>query len=213
MYHPQPCTDAWRDARSLGLQQTAGPPVSGAQMRHRQPTLQGRCPRLRILTVGGLSAELYDILVTWLHEQAVGDVVVLQEMHWGLGKIDGQWTVGSWHFLASADPSARYSGVCICISARLASAEDITHSTWVPGRLLHARIMGFTVPLDIIAAYQWVLQDRQPEVVKRNRSRFWAQLSRVFNTIDCCWRLQPFMRAHEWPHGLWHLGAEASAGR
>ena len=60
------------------------------------PTLQGRCPRLRVLTynVGGLSAELYDILVTWLHEQRVADVVILQETHWGLGK--ARWAVDNW---------------------------------------------------------------------------------------------------------------------
>ena len=169
----------WRNARSLGVLPAEQRPQQPDDARRRQPTLQGRCPRLRVLTynVGGLTAELYNILVTWLHEQRVADVVVLQETHWGLGKQDGQWSIGSWHFLTSADPQARYAGVCICISDKLASRDDISYSTWVPGRVLHARLTGHTVPIDIVAVYQWVMQDRQPEQAKRNRSRLWAQLT------------------------------------
>ena len=100
-----------------------------------------------------------------------------RKTHWGLGKQDGQWSIGSWHFLTSADPQARYAGVCICISDKLASRDDISYSTWVPGRVLHARLTGHTVPIDIVAVYQWVMQDRQPEQAKRNRSRLCAQLT------------------------------------
>ena len=83
---------------------------------------------------GGMSADLYDIFVTWLHEQNVADIVVVQETHWGLGRTEGQWTVGQWHFLTSADPSSRYAGVCVCIFSKWASSDNITYSIWAPGQ-------------------------------------------------------------------------------
>ena len=98
------------------------------QRRRPQLTLHGRCPRLRLVSynVGEMSADLYDVFVTWLHQQYIADVVGLQETHWGLGRADGQWTTGSWHFACSADPTARYSGVCVCISNRFADSWAIS---------------------------------------------------------------------------------------
>ena len=176
----------WRSARSLGAQM-AGKPMPSPHLasERRAPTLQGRTPRMRVVTynVGGMSADLYDIFVTWLHEQYVADIVVVQETHWGLGRTEGQWTIGQWHFLTSADPSTRYAGVCVCISSKWASSDNITYSIWAPGRILHVRISGYTVPVDIIAVYQWVLSDSSSGQSTQRRTALWSQLNRLLGTL------------------------------
>ena len=175
----------WRSAQSLRVQPSPGTARAQARPDHKHPTLQGRAPRLRIATynLGGMSAELYDIFVTWLHQQTVADIVVVTETHWGLGRSDGQWTVGSWHFLACADAQSRYAGLCVCVSARWADRDSITYSTWCPGRLLHVRISGCSVPIDVIAVYQWVLQDVKASSASRDRQAVWAQLTRLLGSL------------------------------
>ena len=175
----------WRSAQSLRVQPPAGTARTPTRSEHKHPTLQGRAPRLRIVTynLGGMSAELYDIFVTWLHQQKVADVVVVTETHWGLGRSDGQWTVGSWHILTCADPQSRCAGLCVCVSSRWADRDSITYSTWSPGRLLHVRISGYSVPIDVVAVYQWVLQDGTSAPSSRDRQAVWTQLARLIGAL------------------------------
>ena len=41
--------------------------------------------------VGGMDLTTYDVFKTWLTEQKVADVVILQELHWRCGKEETQW--------------------------------------------------------------------------------------------------------------------------
>ena len=62
-------------------------------------------------------------------------------------------------------------------------SQSISYSTWIPGRALHVRITGYTVAIDVLATCQWVLQDRQAEQTRRNRTRLWSQLARMLATV------------------------------
>ena len=55
-------------------------------------------PRLRVrsFNVGGISAEVYDNLHHWLLHRARDDIIILQEVHWGLGRSEGSWSVHPW---------------------------------------------------------------------------------------------------------------------
>ena len=177
----------WRTARSLGLtlgQQTAEE-AKIPTARRTSMVSQGRKQRLRVLTynIGGMSADLFDVFTDWLDEQTVADVIVLQETHHGLGKADSTWTRGSWHFVASGDPDARFAGVCICVSARLVNAKGLEHRTIIPGRLVHVRIQGGTLPVDVVGVYQWVRHSRTLDGNSANRSRLWTSLGRLLASL------------------------------
>ena len=122
-------------------------------------------------------------LTDWLDEQTVADVIVLQETHHGLGKADSTWTRGSWHFVASGDPEARFAGVCICISARLVTAAGLEHRVIIPGRLVHVRIQGGSLPVDVVGVYQWVRHSRTLDGNAANRSRLWTSLGRLLASL------------------------------
>ena len=115
------------------------------------PTLQGRRPRVRVLSynIGGMSSDLYDVLVDWLKRQTCADIVLLQEVQYGLGRGESHWKRDGWHFIASASPDTRYAGVCICISAKLVKQEAFDYQTWVAGRILHVRVYGNAFPVDV----------------------------------------------------------------
>ena len=132
----------WRSANSLGVT-----PVdsarSGQASARTAPTLQGRRPRVRVLSynIGGMSSDLYDVLVDWLKRQQCADIVLLQEVHYGLGRGESTWTRDGWHFIASASPDTRYAGVCICVSAKLVKQEALDYQTWVAGRIYMSGFM------------------------------------------------------------------------
>ncbi|CAE7712927.1 unnamed protein product [Symbiodinium sp. CCMP2592] len=105
----------------------------------RSGPTQGETPsldsRLRIMTwnCGGMSADLYDVVCEWLQRTRDTDVVILQEVHWGLGKQDATWRIPGWSLVVTADPNCRYSGVAMAISSRVACSQDITFCSWIPG--------------------------------------------------------------------------------
>ena len=177
----------WRTARSLGVnlrRDTAGE-ARIPTARRTSAVSQGRKQRLRVLTynIGGMSADLFDVFTEWLDEQTIADVIVLQETHHGLGKADSIWTRGSWHFVASGDPDARFAGACICISARLVSAASLEHRVIIPGRLVHVRIQGGSLPIDVVGVYQWVRHSRTLDGNAANRSRLWTSLGRLLASL------------------------------
>ena len=65
-------------------------------------------------------------------------MLLLQELHWGLGREESAWQIPGWLFIVSPDPGARYSGVGMVISRRSASSTITSFCTWLPGRLLQA---------------------------------------------------------------------------
>ena len=74
---------------------------------------------------------------------------VLQETRRGLGRTDGSWKAGKWHFITTADPEKRYAGVCICVSETVATADQLIRQT----RMLHAHIQGQRLSVDVVGVY------------------------------------------------------------
>ena len=174
----------WRSAASLGTSALDVSTQTPSSSR-RCPSMQGRRQRLKVLSynVGGMSADLYDVFHIWLCKQQCADIVLLQEVHWGLGRGETQWTKDGWHYVVSASSDTRYAGVCICVSAKLARPSDIDYQVWHPGRLLHVRVHGRSIPIDIVCAYQWVQQYHAGHSSTRYRSQFWDKLDRMLGTL------------------------------
>ena len=174
----------WRSAKSLGVEAFTAA-RTGATVVKASATMQGRRPRIRILTynLGGMGSDLYDVLLTWLGSQASADIIVLQETHWGLGRGESQWTRSGWHFVSSASEDCRHAGVCVCISAKLAQEHDIDYQVWSPGRLLHVRVHGPKLPIDVVALYQWVDQGPSDQRGLPRRTRVWDQLDRLLTAL------------------------------
>ena len=146
----------WRDARSLGVSTEAV--LAEPRSTRAFPTLQGRRPRVRVLTynVGGMGSDLFDVYIDWLKGQSGLDIIVLAETHWGMGRGEAQWSRDGWHFVSTSSEDNRYAGLCVCISAKLAAESDIDFQVWAPGRLLHVRVHSKHFPVDVVAIYQWV---------------------------------------------------------
>ena len=83
--------------------------------------------------IGGMATDSYDAFASWLQEQTHAQVVVLQEIHWGLGKEDTSFQIGSWHIMTCVDANNRFAGVAVCVSSKLASVSDLRFATIVPG--------------------------------------------------------------------------------
>ena len=175
---------AWRSANSLGVTSVEGgnPRPSPARAA---PSLQGRRPRVRILSynIGGMSSDLYDVLVDWLKRQQCADIVLLQEVHYGLGRGESHWTRDGWRFIASASPDTRYAGVCICVSAKLVNQEALDYQTWVAGRILHVRVCGNAFPIDVISLFQWVDKTGTTDSNVQKRLQLWDKLNRLLESL------------------------------
>ena len=174
----------WRDAKSLGVS-TAEVVAAAPRSVRAFPTMQGRRPRARVLTynVGGMGADLFDVFVDWLRGQSGLDIIVLEETHWGMGRGEAQWSRDGWHFVSTSSEDNRYAGLCVCISAKIATVSDIDFQVWTPGRLLHVRVHGKHFPIDVIAVYQWVDQGLAAQGNLQPRARIWEQLSRVLDSL------------------------------
>ena len=55
------------------------------------------------------------------------DILLLQEIHHGLGKTSSQWTSGGWHVITSVHAEKRFQGVAVFINANLIGALDPRH--------------------------------------------------------------------------------------
>ena len=142
-------------------------------------------PRLRIrsFNAGGISAEVYDNLHHWLLHRARDDIIILQEIRWGLGRGEGSWSIPGWTFVVSADPKNRYCGVCVIVSDKVATQDRLTYQVCIPGRLLHVRCFGDRATLDVAACYQWVWQNQGSEKIAESRSLFWQKLGSLLQGI------------------------------
>ena len=110
------------------------------------------------------------------------------ETHWGLGRQDGCWTAGCWHFTTTADPAKRYAGICICGADSIAATSAQLMQSWVPGRMLHVRIKGALFSVDVIGVYQWVQRDKtggdgHAEAIDKPRHKLWTQLGRLLSVL------------------------------
>ena len=129
------------------------------------------------------TAELYDVLCSWLQEQPTLDVLFLQEVHWGMGKTEAQWSIDGWTFYVSPDPGNRYAGVAVVVSHRLAGLQGTTFCEWVSGRLLQVRAELPGLSIDFLCVYQWV-RDREPkDLNKDRREKLWHCLGRTLHSL------------------------------
>ena len=139
--------------------------------------------RVRVMTynIGGISGEAYAVFCEWLERQVEADIDLVQELHWGCGKDEGTWMIGSWKAIVSADPGNRYCGVGIFLSPKLRA--DVSHCVWLPGRVLHARCETPLVTLDIVNVYQWAVDHRKPQQNESRRQQIWLQLSKLLQGL------------------------------
>ena len=112
--------------RSASSPETSAP-LKGEIKRLRLVSAKAtRGARLRICTynAGGLDTTAFDLLINWL-QTCPYDVVVLQEIHHGMGKESNQSASKGLQFLTSVDPSTRFQGLAILLRATLAPEYDI----------------------------------------------------------------------------------------
>ena len=141
--------------------------------------------RLRILSynVGGVTSELYDLFCRWLREQREADVILLQEIHHGLGRDESTWSIPGWSFVVAPDARNRHSGVAAVISHKVAVPDNISFCTWSSGRVLQIRCEGDKASLDLFCVYQWVRNEAYPEHRETQRAQVWNALSRALHTV------------------------------
>ena len=141
--------------QDAGYGQMPTAPRSSSQVR--RVTHSACTERIRIISynIGGMSTDSYDVCANWLQTQQLADVVILQEIHWGLGKEHSRFQIGSWNVATCVDSNNRFSGVAICISTKLSEADDLRFASVVPGRLMHVRCQRSDFCIDIVGVYQW----------------------------------------------------------
>ena len=134
--------------------------------------------RLRVIShnIGGMDTVAYDSLMNWLQQNPC-DILLLQEIHHGLGKTSSQWTSGGWHVITSVHAEKRFQGVAVFINANLIGALDIKYVELVAGRLLHVRFPLSGVYLDVLNLYQHTWSGDNSRGVLEQRSRVWNSLS------------------------------------
>ena len=177
----------WMTAAALGTSQLASdehvaaraaPLSGGTPARRMRPRLQ-----VRSYNVGGVTSSVYDVIHHWLTTTCTEDIVILQELHWGCGRTDSSWSIPGWHVVTSADAQQRFSGIGIFVSTRVATSEQISYRSHIPGRLLHVRCVNPQVTLDVVAGYQWVRVDSGPKPTTELRGRFWTQLGNLLHSL------------------------------
>ena len=175
----------WRSAKSLGTTSVQQPAQTRAVTQSpARPTRQAK-PRIRALTynIGGMDATTYDVFCDWLQQQQDAEIIFVQEIHWGLGKTESNWRVGSWHAFVSPGPRHRYAGVAIFVSSKVAEANQFAYHSVIPGRILHVRCVKQRVTLDLVAGYQHVWQANKKDVVTKQRHTFWNKLGKLLHDL------------------------------
>ena len=139
-------------------------------------TPSGASNRLSVFSwnCGGLSSDKYQCLQAWLLQHQF-DIVCLQESHW---RFTSTWKTEQYNAIHSGDTSC-HSGILLLVSKRLSSADSITWTERIAGRLLHARLRGSTQNLDIIACYQHVHRPKSMQ----DRTTLWEELSDALHGI------------------------------
>ena len=144
-------------------------------------------------SIGGISTDSYDAFANWLQDQTQAQVVVLQEIHWGLGKEDTCFQIGSWYIMTCVDPNNRFSGVAVCVLSKLISFSDLRFVTIVPGRFMHVRCLRHDFNIDIVGMYQWAWNTQHVSLTGQRRHRAWTSAGRLLsqlprrNMLLWCW--------------------------
>ena len=118
-----------------------------------------------------MSTDCYDAFSNWLQTQQLAEVIILQEIHWGLGKNDSCFQIGDWSIVTCVDANNRFSGVAVCISKALSESRDLRLATIVPGRLMHVRCQRSDFCIDVVGVYQWAWNTRNVTLTEQRRHR------------------------------------------
>ena len=114
-------------------------------------------PHIRYLSwnAGGLTSGTWEELLSHLASRSCLEVsvVVLQETHW---RGTSQFTRDDWHVISSGSNGEKGAGVAVLVRKSLCRASSLRYNEVLPGRVLHARIPGEQVSLDVVSVYQHV---------------------------------------------------------
>ena len=130
-----------------------------------------------------MSTDSYDVCANWLQTQQLADVVILQEIHWGLGKEHSCFRIGSWNVVTCVDSNSRFSGVAICISTKLSEADGLRFASVVPGRLMHVRCQRSDFCIDIVGVYRWAWNTQHVSLTEQRRHRIWTSAGRLLSQL------------------------------
>ncbi|CAE7715470.1 unnamed protein product [Symbiodinium sp. CCMP2592] len=172
-------------------------PVLSPQPRmDRRPQLHAAAPAsaARLLHVsynaGGLTGESYQELMQWLAQlppEQCPMIVHIQETHWSH---DQEYSTPGWHIISSACSSPKAGGLLTLVSAQLCSANQISSSSRVAGRLLHVRIDLGDRTVDAINTYQKVyhsgstrIEKGQTQTAADQRMGVWTSLRGLLKEI------------------------------
>ena len=149
------CRGRWITGREIGVSREHFAPQTARPARDRAVQAQAG-HRLRVLTynIGGVCTAAFDAMMNWVTRQDGDDVTVVPEIHYGMGREDSSWSVSGWHVMTSVDPNARFSGVAVLVRGTVCAASALRFCTWVPGRILHVRILGQCFSTDVVAVYR-----------------------------------------------------------
>ncbi|CAE7361477.1 unnamed protein product [Symbiodinium sp. CCMP2592] len=114
-------------------------------------------------------------------------IVHIQETHWSH---DQEYSTPGWHITSSACPSPKAGGLLTLVSAQLCSANQISSSSRVAGRLLHVRIDLGDRTVDAINTYQKVyhsgstrIEKGQTQIAADQRRDVWTSLRGLLKEI------------------------------
>ena len=162
-------------------------PASGSRWAG-QARKAAKQPRLRVIShnLGGICQATFDNFSNWL-EHSPYDIVLLQEIHFGVGKTSNEWQTKHWHIITSVQTDVRFAGVAVCVRRSLATGQHVKYQEVLPGRLLHVRVYPdfltdkLDVSLETLCAYQHAAIDTASHI--SSRQRFWTQLSRSIASL------------------------------
>ncbi|CAE7534662.1 unnamed protein product [Symbiodinium sp. CCMP2592] len=172
------------------------PVISPQPRTDRRPQLHAAAPAsaARLLHVsynaGGLTGESYQELMQWLAQlppEQCPMIVHIQETHWSH---DQEYSTPGWHIISSACPSPKAGGLLTLVSTQLCSANQISSSSRVAGRLLHVRIDLGDRTVDAINTYQKVyhsgstrIEKGQTQIAADQRRDVWTSLRGLLKEI------------------------------
>ena len=141
--------------------------------------IHGTKSRLTCLqwNVGGLSTHRLDEIKTWLSQQQI-QVVTLLETRW---QYTGEWLDSQWIHVHSGSLDDRGMGILTLISRKLCQPHALRWTEIVVGRLIQLRVPLHNRSIDIVCGYQHV-DKRGPQCLQR-REHWWGSLDRTLQGI------------------------------
>ena len=130
---------------------------------------------------GGLTSGVWEELLSQLADPKYAEVslVILQETHW---RGVSQFTRDCWHVISSDGNGEKGAGVAVMVRKTLCQAQSLRYTEVQPGRILHVRVPGAAICLDIISVYQFVW--RSTITTEANKSQRQKLLDQLPNTSD-----------------------------